>query len=87
MQGGGFGDQEKDYMMRHFSDYSVNQMQNCMERKMLFWDEERKAYYRWNEETKSFSTKMESDGWDLAAWLLLYLLSSPSNPSMRSVDL
>ena len=66
MQGGGFGDQKKDYMMRHFSDYSVNQMQNFAEKKMLFWNETEKAYFTWNEETKSFSTKMESDGWNLA---------------------
>ena len=67
MQGGGFGDQKKDYMMRHFSDYSVNQMQNFAEKKMLFWDEGEKAYFKWSEETKSFSIRMESDGWNLAA--------------------
>ncbi len=66
MQGGGYGDQEKQYMVRHFSDYSVNQMQNFMEKRMLFWDAAAKAYYRWNEETRSFSTRMESDGWNLA---------------------
>ena len=37
-----------------------------MEDKMLFWDDERQGYYRWNEETKSFSTRVKSDGWNLA---------------------
>jgi hypothetical protein len=41
-------------------------MQNFVERRVLFWDETRKGYFRWNEETLSFSTKLESDGWNLA---------------------
>lgn len=66
MQGGGYGDQQTDQMIRYYSDFSVNQMQRCMESKMLFWDDDRKGYYIWNEETKSFSTKVYSDGWNLA---------------------
>lgn len=66
MHGGGHGDQEKNYMMRHFSDYSVNQMQNYMEKKMLFWDGIKKGYYQWDNETQAFSKKLESDGWNLA---------------------
>ena len=37
-----------------------------MEDKVLFWNDERQGYYRWNEETKSFSTRVKSDGWNLA---------------------
>ncbi len=66
MEGGGHGDQEEDFMVRHFSDYSVNQMQRHMEKKMLLWDDKRKGYYRWNDETRSFSIREESDGWNLA---------------------
>lgn len=66
MQGGGYGDQEEQYMVRHFSDYSVYRMQNFIERRLLFWDEERKAYLQWNEDTASYSIQLESDGWNLA---------------------
>ena len=32
MQGGGTGWQEPAYLMNHFSDYSVNQMRNYLQR-------------------------------------------------------
>lgn len=65
MYGGGHGE-PVNYMIRHFSDYSVRQMQDFIEKRVLFWDETQKAYFRWNDETLSYSTPVESDGWNLA---------------------
>ncbi|WP_144392970.1 sialate O-acetylesterase [Pleionea sediminis] len=58
MQGGGTGDQEAQFLMRHFSDYSVNQMQNYLESKVAINRNEN--WFKWNDNDKSYSSQIIS---------------------------
>lgn len=65
MSGGGFGDQHKTYRIRHFSDYSVMQMRNYLQRQLLQWDQSSGCYRQWSQKTGSYSVRHEADGWNL----------------------
>ncbi|NVJ62253.1 MAG: hypothetical protein HWE27_17835 [Gammaproteobacteria bacterium] len=54
MQGGGTGDQEEPFLMRHFSDYGVNQMQNYLESKVAISRDG--GWFKWNDSNKSYSS-------------------------------
>ncbi|MEI6234113.1 MAG: M66 family metalloprotease [Planctomycetota bacterium] len=54
MWGGGTGDQEKPFLFRHFSDYSVQQIQTCLESKLV-WNEVAGNYATWNQANGTYS--------------------------------
>jgi hypothetical protein len=61
MQGGGWR-RDKEYMYKHFSDYSVARIRDCLEKRTVFWNEETKKYARWNQETGAYDKVVENDG-------------------------
>jgi hypothetical protein len=48
MAGGGSGDQEKGFLFRMFSEFSVRKMQKYLEQELVLWDEAQKQYVKWN---------------------------------------
>ncbi len=62
MQGGGFGDQDDGYMLRHFSDYSVNKMQNYIENELVLWSDSLNSYVKWNHSSKDYSLPISNNG-------------------------
>jgi hypothetical protein len=60
MQGGGDGDQEEPFLLRHFSDYNVRQMQAFLERRVAVARDG--AYYKWDDATGDYTKKVENDG-------------------------
>lgn len=53
MQGGGIGDQDKGFLVRHYSDYGVRMMQNYLESKLVVYRDGQ--WYRWNDTEKRYS--------------------------------
>jgi hypothetical protein len=62
MAGGGTGDQEKPYLFRHFSDYSVDRIRQTLEKTQMVWDERSGRYYSWSPETGSYSSPARGRG-------------------------
>ncbi len=62
MQGGGVGDQEKGYIFRHFSDFSVNQMRNYLEGHVVVWNEALKSYASWNDAEGAYTKVVANNG-------------------------
>jgi hypothetical protein len=60
MQGGGWGDQEDNFLMRSFSDFSVSRMQGYLEGKVAVLRDGN--YYRWNAQDSDYTTMIPSDG-------------------------
>jgi hypothetical protein len=62
MCGGGQGDQEKGYLMRHYSDYSVLQMRKYLEGHVVVWNAGLNGYASWDSSTASYSKKVTNNG-------------------------
>ncbi len=60
MQGGGDGDQEPQFMLRHFSDYNVYRMQEFLERRVAVLRDGK--FFKWDEATGDYTKKVQSDG-------------------------
>lgn len=60
MQGGGDGDQEAPFLLRHFSDYNVHRMQSFLERRVAVRRDG--DYYKWDDATGDYTRKVENDG-------------------------
>ena len=60
MQGGGVGDQEPPFYLRHFSDYNVHKMQAFLERRVAVL--RNGHYYKWDDATGDYTKKVENDG-------------------------
>ena len=60
MQGGGSGDQEKPFRLRHFSDYNVFKMQAYLERKVAVF--RAGQYFKWDDATGDYTKKVQADG-------------------------
>lgn len=60
MQGGGEGDQEPPFRLRHFSDFNVHKMQGFLERRVAVPRDGQ--YYKWDDATGDYTRKVESDG-------------------------
>lgn len=60
MQGGGSGDQEKPFRLRHFSDYNVRKMQAYLERKVAVY--RAGQFYKWDDATGDYTKRVEADG-------------------------
>jgi hypothetical protein len=62
MCGGGTGDQEQPFLMRHFSDYSVNQMRKYLQSHVVLWSSARNQYVTWNASAGDYTTEVSNDG-------------------------
>jgi len=60
MQGGGDGDQEEPFLLRHFSDYNVHRMQEYLERRVAVM--RNGSYFKWDDATGDYTKRVESDG-------------------------
>ena len=60
MQGGGSGDQEIGFLMRHFSDYAVNKMQSYIEGKVAVLRDGK--YYKWDNAAGEYSIQVTNNG-------------------------
>lgn len=60
MQGGGDGDQEAPFLLRHFSDYNVHRMQEFLERHVAVLRDG--SYHKWDDATGDYMRKVENDG-------------------------
>ena len=60
MWGGGVGDQEPQFIYRHFSDYSVFKMLNYLESKVAV--PRGGEHYKWNANDAAYTTRVNSDG-------------------------
>ncbi len=60
MEGGGVGDQEPPFQLRHFSDYSVQKMQSYLEHHVAVRRDSN--YYKWDDATGDYTLKMKNDG-------------------------
>ena len=60
MQGGGDGDQEPPFKLRHFSDYNVHRMQGFLERRVALLRDGN--YFKWDDATGDYTKKVASDG-------------------------
>jgi hypothetical protein len=82
MAGGGWGDQEKGYIYKHFSDFSVYRMMNYMEKHATVWNDKLKAYAKWNPETKEYTSILELNKQqlpikrDVQVWSILFSVSA-----------
>lgn len=52
----------KDYMFKHFSDYSVMRMRNVFNSRHASWNEALGQYARWNPANGAYDTIIENDG-------------------------
>lgn len=62
MCGGGQGDQEQEYLMRHFSDYSVMKMRSLLENHLVVWNSSLNSYASWDPSTNSYSKTVANNG-------------------------
>jgi len=60
MQGGGDGDQEEEFLLRHFSDYNVRRMQAYLEGHVAIRRDGN--YYKWDDGAGAYTQKVENDG-------------------------
>ncbi|HET9239923.1 MAG TPA: M66 family metalloprotease [Oligoflexus sp.] len=81
MAGGGSGDQEKGFLFRMFSDFSVRKMQTWLEQELVLWDEAQKQYVKWDAQKLSYQP-IKNDGVNLpqfrdaATYSILYSTSA-----------
>ncbi|WGH75298.1 M66 family metalloprotease [Tenacibaculum tangerinum] len=62
MQGGGSGDQEPQFLLRHFSDFSVNKMRNYLENHIVIWNDALGSYASWDDATGDYTKVVANDG-------------------------
>ena len=62
MQGGGTGDQEEGFLLRHFSDYSVNQIQDYLEGHIVVQNGGIGDYNAWDSTSQSYSSSVTNNG-------------------------
>ena len=62
MQGGGSGDQEEGFLLRHFSDYSMNQSRDYIERHIVVSEDRGSTYNKWDDEAKKYSKAVTNNG-------------------------
>lgn len=65
MQGGGTGDQEEGFLIRHFSDYSINKVQSYLEDHIVIKTGS-DSYNSWDAMTNSYSKTMTNNGVEFA---------------------
>lgn len=62
MQGGGSGDQEEGFLMRHFSDYSINKIQNFLEDHIVVQNGDGGAFSSWDATTNGYTKTNDNNG-------------------------
>ena len=75
MQGGGTGDQEEGFLMRHFSDYSMNQARNYIEGHIVVSGDGGATYNKWDDTAKQYSKAVENNGVQYAVELNMEVIS------------
>ena len=66
MQGGGEGDQEEGFLMRHFSDFGMDRSRTFLENHLVVWNETLNAYAKWNSATNRYSDIVPNNGLEYA---------------------
>ncbi|MDH7445929.1 M66 family metalloprotease [Aquimarina sp. 2201CG14-23] len=66
MQGGGTGSQEQQYLLNHFSDYSVNKMRNYLQNHIVIWNEQSGNYASWDSNTGGYNNILDNNGVNFA---------------------
>jgi hypothetical protein len=84
MQGGGDGDQEEPFKLRHFSDYNVHRMQEFLERRVAVWRDGN--YFKWDDKTGNYSKKVENDGVTYPIALDVQVISVMAAMTMADAD-
>lgn len=90
MQGGGVGDQERGYLFRHFSDYSVKKMQGYLENHVVVWNEALKSYASWNDAEGAYTKVVANNGVQLpierdGSIISLMAVASQASPKVNLV--
>ena len=85
MQGGGTGDQEVGFLMRHFSDYGVNKMQNYLEGKVAVLRDGN--YYKWNATEGDYTTPVNSSEVRYPVQQDVQVISVMAATSLTSMDI
>ncbi len=62
MQGGGTGDQERGFILRHFSDFSVKRMRDYLEGHVVVFNEAINSYASWNQASGSYAKRLSNNG-------------------------
>lgn len=62
MQGGGSGDQERGFIFRHFSDFSVKKMRGFLEEHVLVWNPTINSYASWNQSAGNYTKRVANNG-------------------------
>lgn len=84
MQGGGTGDQEKPFRLRHFSDYNVRKMQAYLERKVALY--RGGQFFKWDDATGDYTKKVASDGVHYPTEVEVPVLSVMASISLATLD-
>ena len=64
MQGGGTGYQEPPFLLNHLSDYSVNQMRNYLEGRVVLWNDSLGSYASWDQSDAAYTRTVSNNGVD-----------------------
>jgi hypothetical protein len=59
---GGMSDEDKGFLLRMFSDYSMHKMQEYLEGHVARWDDARHSYVTWDDEAGTYSQVLSDDG-------------------------
>jgi len=62
MQGGGTGFNEPQFLLNHFSDYSVWDMQDYLEQHVVVWNESLNSYASWNQNNADYTNTVSNNG-------------------------
>lgn len=62
MQGGGTGDQEEGFLIRHFSDYSINKIQNFLEDHIVIRNGGSGTYTSWDPIANAYTKTIDNNG-------------------------
>ncbi len=64
MQGGGSGDQEPGFIVRHFSDFSVETMRDYLEAHLAVWSDSLGSYASWSQADGAYTHALVNNGVD-----------------------
>lgn len=62
MQGGGTGFQEPEFLLNHFSDYSVWDAKDYLEGHVLVWNDDLNSYASWNQSDADYTNTVSNNG-------------------------
>ncbi len=62
MQGGGTGSQEPEFLLNHFSDFSVFEMRQYLHSHVLIWNPSLNSYASWNQTAGAYTNPVSNNG-------------------------